>query len=72
MKKIARRRSRAVGAALVLGALRPALADPDPSLSYDDPAMRYSAPDGWTKIDVPPSGGNQDRPTTRGSVRQGV
>jgi hypothetical protein len=51
-------------AALVLGALRPALADPDPNLSYDDPAMHYSAPDGWTKIDVPPSGGNQDGPTT--------
>jgi hypothetical protein len=27
----------------------------DNNLSYDDPAIHYSAPDGWTKADLPPS-----------------
>jgi hypothetical protein len=39
---------------------RAAFAD-DP-LSYDDPGMHFKAPDGWTRIDVPPADPNDSDP----------
>jgi hypothetical protein len=41
--------------------LLPALARADGNLSYDDPAVHYNAPDGWTRIDIP--AGSEDAPT---------
>jgi hypothetical protein len=41
--------------------LLPALARADGNLSYDDPSVHYNAPDGWTRVDIPP--GSEDAPT---------
>ncbi len=44
----------------------PARAD---SLSYDDPGMHFTAPDGWTRLEVPPGDpGGSDKQVVAGFV----
>ena len=47
-------RSVCTAVAVFMLALAPAAVLADGSLSYDDPAIHYSAPDGWTRVDVEP------------------
>jgi hypothetical protein len=54
--------ARSVLVALAFAALAAPAAAADP-LSYDDPGMHFSAPAGWTRVDIAPGQGGDNPPT---------
>ena len=45
-------------ALMVLWMLPPAIRAAD-NLSYDDPGVHFNAPDGWSRVDLPPGAGDE-------------